>query len=140
MSIEAILDRLAHVRQSSPHSWMARCPAHEDRQASLSVRVLDDGKVLVNCFAGCTAGEIVQAIDLRLLDLFPARDTPHGSRSARWQGISASQALLALALEAHFVAIVANDLAAGKALEDDDRARLWTAVGRIGQAKELCCG
>lgn len=140
MTIETVLDRLGHVRQSSPDSWMARCPAHEDPQASLSVRVLGDGKVLVNCFAQCSAGEIVEAIGLRLIDLFPPRDDQHRPRQPRWQGPTASQALVALAFEAKYLAIVANDLAAGKVLEDDDRARLWTAVGRINHAQELCRG
>ena len=33
--------------------WMARCPAHDDREPSLSIRDADDGKVLVRCHAGC---------------------------------------------------------------------------------------
>jgi DNA primase len=31
----------------------ARCPAHDDRTPSLSIRDADDGKVLVRCHAGC---------------------------------------------------------------------------------------
>ncbi len=33
--------------------WMARCPAHDDRKPSLSIREGDHGKVLVCCHAGC---------------------------------------------------------------------------------------
>ena len=33
--------------------WMARCPAHDDRDAEPSIRDADDGKVLVRCHAGC---------------------------------------------------------------------------------------
>jgi hypothetical protein len=33
--------------------WMARCPAHDDRESSLSIRDADDGKVLIRCHAGC---------------------------------------------------------------------------------------
>ena len=33
--------------------WMARCPAHDDREPSLSIRDAGDGKVLVRCHAGC---------------------------------------------------------------------------------------
>src|SRR5438094_550718 len=32
---------------------MARCPAHDDREPSLSIREGDHGKVLVCCHAGC---------------------------------------------------------------------------------------
>ena len=33
--------------------WTARCPAHDDRTPSLSIRDADDNKVLVRCHAGC---------------------------------------------------------------------------------------
>lgn len=48
---------------------MAQCPAHHDRTPSLSVKQAPD-KVLLNCFAGCLAEEVVAALDLTLADLF----------------------------------------------------------------------
>lgn len=39
-----------------------RCPAHDDRSASLSWRLSDDGRALLHCFAGCTFAEILEAI------------------------------------------------------------------------------
>ena len=33
--------------------WMACCPAHDDRNPSLSVTDAEDGKILVHCHAGC---------------------------------------------------------------------------------------
>ena len=39
---------------------MAHCPAHEDRQRSLSGKE-KDGKLLLQCFAGCTFAEIMAA-------------------------------------------------------------------------------
>jgi putative DNA primase/helicase len=42
--------------------WMARCPAHEDREPSLSIRDADDGKVLVRCHAGCVQGRVIAAL------------------------------------------------------------------------------
>lgn len=39
---------------------MVRCPAHDDKQASLSIKDGDDG-LLVNCFAGCGWKEIKDA-------------------------------------------------------------------------------
>ena len=60
---------------------MARCPAHEDRRASLSIGEGDDGRVLIKCFAGCAFEDIVRAVGLEPRDLFSAngeggRDTP----------------------------------------------------------------
>ena len=39
--------------------WMARCPAHDDRKPSLSIRDADDGKVLVRCHAGCDQEQVI---------------------------------------------------------------------------------
>ncbi len=50
--------------------WVARCPAHGDREASLSIGQGDDGKILVNCFAGCDPERIVEALGLTMADLF----------------------------------------------------------------------
>ena len=33
--------------------WMARCPAHDDREPSLSISASNEGKVLVRCHAEC---------------------------------------------------------------------------------------
>ncbi len=42
--------------------WMARCPAHDDKSPSLSVRDTDDGRVLVYCHAGCRQSEVIAAL------------------------------------------------------------------------------
>lgn len=49
----------------------AKCPAHEDGHASLSVGLSkQDGRVLLNCFAGCRAEDILAALGLEWADLF----------------------------------------------------------------------
>lgn len=58
---------------------MCRCPAHQDRSPSLSVREAQD-RVLLHCFTGCTFEQIVAA--LRGLGLWPERDE-HGYRIRR---------------------------------------------------------
>ena len=68
-----ILSRLQGVRAQG-NSWEARCPAHEDAHASLSVSRGADGRVLLHCFAGCGAIAIVQALGLRMAALFPPRE------------------------------------------------------------------
>ena len=47
-----------------------RCPAHDDRQASLSVGRSKEGGVLLKCFAGCETRDVVAAMGLTLADLF----------------------------------------------------------------------
>ena len=54
----AIADRLGGHRYAK--GWMFRCPVHEDRVASCSIRA-DDG--LVTCFAGCPRPAVLAALD-----------------------------------------------------------------------------
>ena len=51
------LDRLGGVRKAGS-DYKALCPAHADKNPSLSVSEGDDGRVLVKCFAGCTFEDI----------------------------------------------------------------------------------
>lgn len=55
----------AHLggRQSGT-GWSCRCPAHEDRRASLSVSEGDDGKLLAHCMAGCSFDAVLGAANL----------------------------------------------------------------------------
>jgi len=65
-----VLGRLRDV-STSGEGYRARCPVHDDRHPSLSIKEAPDGRVLLHCFAGCTAEEIVAAIGMQTQDLFP---------------------------------------------------------------------
>lgn len=56
--------------------WLAKCPAHDDRQASLSIGHADDGKILLKCFAGCAADNVVEKLGLTMADLFVKAEKP----------------------------------------------------------------
>ena len=71
--VQHFLDRLQGVIPKGD-GWMATCPAHEDSTRSLSIDVADDRRILLKCFAGCSAESVVQGVGLRLADLF-APDT-----------------------------------------------------------------
>lgn len=68
MNLEAILRRLKGVRQSGD-GRLARCPAHPDKNPSLSVRE-ENGRVLLHCFAGCAVEAICAALRIKVSDLF----------------------------------------------------------------------
>jgi putative DNA primase/helicase len=57
--------------QKSGSGWIAKCPAHDDRTPSLSLREAD-GEVLVHCHAGCEQRAEVAA--LRSRGLWPERE------------------------------------------------------------------
>jgi hypothetical protein len=68
-----VLGKLDGVRQQGGY-WMARCPAHEDTRASLSVGRGTSQPVVVNCHAGCDAGVILERIGLTLADISAPRE------------------------------------------------------------------
>lgn len=70
MKAAEFLSRLKSVRAAAPGRWVACCPAHQDHSPSLSVATGVDGRILVRCFAGCELQAIVDAVGLRVGDLF----------------------------------------------------------------------
>ncbi len=73
MPVDLVLDRLEGVKERDK-GYQALCPAHEDREPSLSVSEGEEGKAILNCFAGCEAEEIVASIGLKMKDLFVRRN------------------------------------------------------------------
>jgi hypothetical protein len=65
--------RLLDAKKTST-GWIARCPAHDDRQPSLSIRTGDNGRELLRCHAGCTYDEIRAAMSQKAADLQPIRN------------------------------------------------------------------
>lgn len=71
--VARLLAKLDGIRRNGT-GWMARCPAHEDRQASLSVTAGDDGRALLYCHAGCNVEAVTGAAGIATADLFEPRD------------------------------------------------------------------
>jgi hypothetical protein len=66
--------------------WMARCPAHEDSRASLSVSRGTTQPVLVTCYAGCQPADILAAVGMTLADISKPRDEqPAGQAIATYR-------------------------------------------------------
>jgi DNA primase len=65
------LSRALEARRVGSY-WMALCPAHEDRNPSMSIRE-DGGRVLVHCHAGCAQRDVVDALKSRGLWETPER-------------------------------------------------------------------
>src|SRR5262249_39976339 len=78
MTTDTILGRLKDVKRVAS-GWSARCPAHDDRRPSLSIIVGAEGRTVVHCHAGCSPGEIVEALGIRLADLFGEPESRGGS-------------------------------------------------------------
>lgn len=126
-----LLDKLEKVRARGPGQWSARCPAHDDKGPSLSVRETTDGRVLVHCFGGCDVDEVVRAVGLELSDLFPPRESS-GAPLQRRRLLPAGQALEIIRDEALLIAVAGANIANGIELTDGDLDRVLQAAGRIG--------
>lgn len=133
-----LLERLKKVRQTGQGRWTARCPAHEDRSPSLSIRVADDGRVLVHCFTGCAAGDVLTAVGLEFRDLFP-EPLYHNHKSERvaW---NARDVLSCLVTESRIVSLAARQMLDGFDLGDTDVLRVETAADRIAEGLRLVGG
>ena len=86
MTLEEFLPRLDAVRPRGNGRHAARCPAHADKNPSLSVSEGEKG-ILLRCWSGCTAAEICRSLGIEQRDLFfDALDTdPRRSREAAQQ-------------------------------------------------------
>lgn len=134
-STQVLLARLDGVIDRGNGRWYARCPAHEDKSPSLSIA--DTGeKVLIHCFAGCSAEEILVALGLTWTDLYPDRWQAAYRAATSNQGRKYRNRLERssdpLELERMVLQIAAADLRAGKTLSTEDRARVEIARLRLG--------
>jgi len=137
MTAETFLSRLTKVKRTGKENWLACCPAHQDKNPSMTIRETSDGRVLVHCFAGCETSDILAAVGLQFSDLF---SEPLGQFKSIRRPFPAADVLEAVASEAQIAALVASDIAAGRAVSTSDRERLSVAVSRLNEAREIANG
>ena len=138
MIADTLLSRLTKVKGRAG-SWVACCPAHDDRSPSLSIRE-DGDRVLVHCHAGCEVSAVLGAVGLDMTDLFPPR--PQSGPQPRHQRVRlfASDVLRVLHTEAAVVMVAAYNVRNGIKLTDEDMARLALAWQRIDEGMEAVNG
>jgi hypothetical protein len=122
---DSFLSRFTKVRGGNG-KWSACCPAHEDRDPSLSIGIHPDGRILINCHAGCPPDEVLAAVGLTLSDLFPdrgIRDYLPGAVSRRERGRANDERMV--------IEVARADLAAGKKLSYADQRRVLLAAKRL---------
>ena len=123
-----VLPRLEGATLLHDGSWMCRCPAHDDRRASLHVTERPDGRVIFHCHAGCGGARVVEALGLRFADL-----RPDGCESAPPEPVerNARESLRAVAHASLVAATLCNTVAARKVVTDrqaDLAARLAVEI------------
>lgn len=131
--IDRLLNRLERVteRQSKKglNQWQALCPAHGDKTPSLAITECHDGTVLVKCWAGCQANEIVKALGLTLKDLF--NHSTNSNHSHRTSGYKKQPHQKAIQHEQWIAEIAYSQLVSQGQLSAEDLARYRLALKRL---------
>lgn len=129
------INRLEGVRQVGQGQWVAKCPSHEDRSPSLSIKETGDGTILLHCFAGCSAHDVVISVGLNLSDLFPQPLTPN---TKPYKMRPNYKGMWLLAMQAFYVIFVATeDVALGRTISESDLVSVRKARARIGEVMEV---
>jgi hypothetical protein len=133
-SVDGFLARLELVKQTGSRKWLARCPAHDDKHPSLGVAEADDGRVLVKCWSGCGAAEVIAAVGMSFSDLFPGKPMAGDYLPRIKRPFSHRDILIALNFEMMLGAVALANLANGVEFSEADKARFYLAQERIGAA------
>ncbi len=137
--IEALLSSLEGVKPAGDGKWYARCPAHDDKSPSLSIK--DTGeRVLIYCFAGCCAEDVVLAAGLTWKDLYPDKwDAAYASATcgkvSRDDVRRIERTLDPTDHERMILKVIAEDIRSGKVLSAEDRARAEVTELRLRAAQ-----
>jgi len=130
MSLERLLNSLTKVK-GRKGAWTAACPAHEDKSPSLAVRQVEDGRILLHCFGGCSVHDVLGAVGMDMADLFP--DNGENKKAIK-PVFYATDLLRVIAFETLVVSIGASDMSKGKQLSERDLQRMQKAAQRIQEA------
>ncbi|SOY56723.1 DNA primase [Cupriavidus taiwanensis] len=141
-ALDLLLSRLDEAKPTGKGRYIAACPAHKDRRPSLAVRELDDGRLLVHCFAGCDIHDVVSAAGLALSDLFPANDALAGGQHLprERRPFAPMDALKCIYAEGLFVKQCALVMLRGGTVTPALSDQLTKAVARLAAALDTCHG
>ena len=138
MSADHLLSLLRNVKRTRAGHWIASCPTRDDKHPSMTIKELDDGRILIHDFAGSSAQEILDSVGQTFSDLYPEKVTDHGKPMR--PTFPATDVLRCIGFEALLVAISASNMAKGIQLTDEEKKRLMVADGRINASLEVTNG
>lgn len=136
--IENLLSRLDGIKQTRPDRWQARCPAHDDRSPSLAITENSDGTILIRCWAGCSASDIVHSVGLELRDLFPSAFNYQSTSQGKRPRYNAQEVVKTALHEATILALGYRSLTRGEALSLEDQGRCELAIISLENLREVC--
>ncbi|HET8688990.1 MAG TPA: CHC2 zinc finger domain-containing protein [Methanosarcina sp.] len=135
--LDNFLSRLQKVRKTGGNSWLACCPAHGDKNPSMTISEGSDGRVLVHCFSHqCGIDEITGAVGLEIKDLMPDNIGFHRVKPLRMQ-VNPRDALYAVRDDMTEALVYMKRLQRNEQISMDDSLRFSRIVGRLQMAIEL---
>lgn len=134
--MDVLLSRLRKVKKTGTHQWIACCPAHDDRSPSLSIREVGDGRILLNCLAGCETELVLSNIGMTFADISPEKPLYHKAKPVQPR-VYSTDALKLIKFETQIVLLSAYELRRNKPLDEADLKRLELAMERIKTAAEM---
>lgn len=129
MQIDDLLSKLQKVKRTGEGRWVACCPAHQDKSPSLSIRLLNDERILLHCFSGCDVASVLRALGLDFADIMPPSQLGH--KKSEHSPFTTADALRCISSEAQIVAMYAIDMAKDFKPSYQDKERLLKASERI---------
>lgn len=140
LPINKLLSKLQKVTAKKPtkdglNQWQALCPAHADKSPSLTITECTDNTVLLKCWSGCTASEIVRALGLELKDLFKYKPTHKQANNN--QRLKKRPSKQAIQHEKLIVSIAKASLNKGQQLTNTDQHRYQLALQRLKRLQHV---
>jgi hypothetical protein len=138
--INLMRERLDNPRKYG-EGYRDACPAHEGKsRSSLSIKETDDGRVLLHCFAGCSALDVVHSLGLELSDLFERpierpqtpqqrRELQQKIKMGRWKSVRGD-----LLIECQILLLGMGMAYRGEPISQEDMDRAVLAGKRIRSA------
>jgi hypothetical protein len=131
--IEVLVSRLDGAKRTGHGRYIARCPAHVDKNPSLSIQE-QEGNVLFHCFAGCEPENVLSAVGLTFSDLYPERITYDRPKQS---GFNPYDVLKCLVREGGIIALASAQIINGQTLSKADVDRVKLAHERLFDAAQL---
>ena len=122
------------VRETGNGQYSCRCPAHEDKSASLGIKQGDGDRILLNCFAGCDVKTILESAGLEWKDIMNEEKLFQTEKL----GFNPYAVLKAIRDEVLIIGLASADVRNGKPLNDKEHDRLLKAVGNVRDAYSKC--
>jgi len=134
--LDNFVSRLNKAKRTGKDSWIACCPAHQDKNPSMTIKEVQEGMLLVHCFAGCSITDIVGAIGMDLSDLMPDRVADEVRKPSKIP-FNARDVLECIKSDATLLCVFISDTVNNKQITASDAANAYKAAARIVAATQM---